>query len=296
MESAIAELNAKTSTKELERELIKSFAGNYRVSFKFAETFAPNNDYEYHERHFSQAKEIAFILEETEDKISIQHVLTVGKHVIKHWRQDWVYENREILALVKDHEWKKITLTEEEAKGTWTQKVFQVDDCPRYEGYGTWVHVDGRHFWESTADAALPRREISKRQDYNVLKRNSHIEVFNDGRWMIEQDNEKILRDDNNNDTLICLEKGLEEFTPKSYDASETLAWWDNKAAFWTEVRNIWAGIIANNKVVNVSDDEGLYTAQFELAEQFTGDKFNAEEAQTAIKDLLKKHVEGYNG
>lgn len=294
MESVVAD--TQTSTKELERELIKSFAGNYRVSFKFAETFAPDRNYEYHDRHFSQAKEIAFILEETEDKISIQHILTVGNHVIKHWRQDWVYENREVLALVKNHKWEKTILTEEEAKGTWTQKVFQVDDCPRYEGYGTWVHVDGRHYWESTADAALPRREITKRSDYNVLKRHSHVEIFPNGGWMIEQDNEKILRNDNNEDTLICLEKGLEEFTPKSYDASETMAWWNEKAAFWAEVRQIWAGIIADNDVINVNDDEGLYTAQFALAEEFTGDKFNATEAQTAIKALLKKHVESYNG
>ena len=57
------------------------------------------------------------------------------------------------------------------AKGTWTQKVFQVDDSPRYEGYATWVHVDGRHYWDSQTDGPLPRREYSKRSDYNVSKK-----------------------------------------------------------------------------------------------------------------------------
>ncbi len=277
--------------KDLERNLIKSLAGNYRVSFKFAETFAPDQNYEYHDRHFSQAKEVAFIIDETEDKISLQHILFVGKHVIKHWRQDWVYENREVLSLIKDHEWEKITLTPEQAKGTWTQKVFQVDDCPRYEGYGTWVHVDGRHFWESTADAALPRREISKRNDYNVLKRHSHIEIFEDGSWVIEQDNEKIIRSATGEDTLLCLEKGLEKFTPKNYDASETMNWWNERADFWADVRQIWAETVANKNHINVQDDEGLYNAQFELAEQFAGDNYNTSNAQEAIKALLAKHV-----
>src|SRR5699024_11299100 len=150
-----AVLTAEVKTKkELERKLIQSLAACYRVSFQFAETVAAKSDYEYHDRKFAGAKEIAFILEDTEDKISIQHVLYVGRgQVIKHWRQDWVYENREILSLVTDHDWKKVMLTEEQAKGTWSQKVYQVDDAPRYEGYGTWVHVDGRHFCESTNDA-----------------------------------------------------------------------------------------------------------------------------------------------
>lgn len=286
------------SQKELERELIKSLAGSYRVTFQFAETFAPDSDYEYHDRKFAGAKEIAHIIEETEDKISIQHILYVGKEmVIKHWRQDWHYENSELLILVKDHEWKKIQLTPEQAKGTWTQKVYQVDDAPRYEGFGTWVHVDGRHFWESEADAALPRREISKRNDYNVLKRHSHIEIFDNGDWVIDQDNEKIIRSiETNKDTLLCMEKGIEKFTKQSYDASYALNWWNEQKAFWADVRQIWAGIIADQDRINIPEDEKLYMAQFELADQFAGDKYDAESAQTAIKALLTKHVEGFQG
>ncbi|EPB65556.1 hypothetical protein ANCCEY_15380 [Ancylostoma ceylanicum] len=99
----------------------------------------------------------------------------------------------------------------DKAKGTWTQKVFQVDDSPRYEGYGTWVHVDGRSFWESKADAPLPRREHTKRDDYNVTGRFSHVEIFNDG-WVLDQDNDKILRVAGKEDVLIAQEKGIERF------------------------------------------------------------------------------------
>ena len=284
------------SRKESERNLIKSMAGNYKVSFKFAETFSPIPDYKYGERHFSQAKEMAIILEDSEDKISIQHLLFVGKMVIKHWRQDWLYENREIYRMVSKHHWKKEFISEEEARGTWTQKVYQVDDCPRYQGYGTWVHVDGRHFWESTADAALPRREISTagRTDYNILRRHSHIELFKDGSWLLEQDNEKIRREKNGEESLICWEKGFERFKPKSYDTSKTMKWWNDRKDFWQDVRELWEEILENQNEVKLQEDEKLYTAQFELADHFSGEKYDQEKAVLAIKELLTKHVEGF--
>src|SRR5690606_25353495 len=121
-----------------------------KVTFEFAETFSPNKDYQYHDRKFDSGIEYVFIVEETDTKIALQHILVVNDtFIVKHWRQDWVYENTEVLTYHKDNEWRKVKLSPEQAKGTWTQKVFQVDDSPRYEGYGTWIHVDGRHFWES---------------------------------------------------------------------------------------------------------------------------------------------------
>lgn len=288
--------NDEKSQKETDRKIIKSFAGNYRVSFKFAETFAPDEGYVYQDRHFSSAKEVVLLLEDSEDKISLQHILYAGKTLIKHWRQDWLYQNREIWKLVKNHHWKKTVLSAHEVKGTWTQKVYQVDDAPRYEGLGTWVHVDNRHFWESTADAALPRREIStaRRTDYNILRRHSHIEAFKDGSWMIEQDNEKINRHPNLTEDLICMEKGLETFTPKSYDASKIKAFWKTQENFWADVRRIWADIRQTQDEIKINGDEELYKSQFNLAKLFSGDQYNREKAQTAIKDLLIKHVENY--
>jgi hypothetical protein len=69
----------------------------------------------------------------------------------------------------------------------------QVDDSPRYESIGTWVHVDGRHEWQSKTDSPLPRREFTKRSDYNVLRRGNRIYLTPQG-WMFEQDNKKIVR------------------------------------------------------------------------------------------------------
>lgn len=285
--------------KELEKNLIKSMAGCYQVTFKFGETFAPDPDYKYHDRKFEKATEYVFILEETDNKVSLQHILFIGKDsVIKHWRQDWIYENEEFLFYVKNNEWKKTFLKPEQVKGTWTQKVYQVDDCPRYEGYGTWIHVDGRHFWESTTDAPLPRREITKRQDYNVLRRNSHVEMFKNGSWQLEQDNFKIIRNDNGEDTLLCMEKGLETFTPGDYDETAAAKWWNNNKEFWADVRQEWADFIANNNRIKVQvkvGDDLLFMALFNLGETFAApNEYDSQKAKAAIRKIFEVHVEGF--
>ena len=63
--------------------------------------------------------------------------------VIKHWRQDWIYQGVDILSYDKDERWKK-EFRKESVKGKWIQKVYQVDDSPRYEGVGSWIHLDGK--------------------------------------------------------------------------------------------------------------------------------------------------------
>ena len=71
-------------------------------------------------------------------------------------------------------------------------KVFQVDDGPRYQGSGTWVHVDGKSYWESTTPAPLPRRERDIR-NYNLTIRGNRVEIMDYG-WAHIQDNSKIIR------------------------------------------------------------------------------------------------------
>jgi len=49
----------------------------------------------------------------------------------------------------------------------------------------------------------LPRREYSKRSDYNVMMRGNHVEITDEG-WLHEQDNEKVIRDKD-----LALEKAV---------------------------------------------------------------------------------------
>lgn len=282
-----------TSKQEQDRALIKSMAGAYKVSFNFAETFATDTGYKYYPRYAEWGIEQVIVVEDRPDKIVLQHLLVVRDSIIiKHWRQDWVYENTDLYKYNKDNEWIRETLTVAKAKGTWTQKVYQVDDSPRYESYGTWVNVDGKNFWEGTNDAPLPRREYSNRDDYNVMKRHSRMEILSDG-WMLEQDNEKIVRD-KGSDKTICWEKGIERFTKGDYNTSAALKWWEKQQQYWADVRTVWHEVYNKTpdlKLASIVNDKRLYQSLFDL-----GDKMSSENnylSANAIADI-KKVIEAY--
>jgi hypothetical protein len=170
----------------------------------------------------------------------IQHLLVVrDSMVIKHWRQDWVYEGRRYFSYDHDQEWDFVELPKKEAKGAWVQRVYQVDDGPRYAGSGTWVHADDEPYWEDSSSAPLPRREAKKRSDYNVMVRRNRHTIKANG-WMHEQDNRKVIRDANG-DSLLVMEKGYNRYTPTDPSKCEAAKeWWDKNKDYWRTVREVW--------------------------------------------------------
>ncbi len=278
-----------------DRETIKSLAGFYKVTFNYAETFSPDDDYKFHERHRSSAKEIAIILEDSPKKIVIQHLLVMrgDSMIIKHWREDWTYEDPEILKYDKDNAWKKVALPTNDVKGKWTQKVFQVDDSPRYQAIGTWTHIDGKHQWQSNADSPLPRRESSERNDYNVLNRGNTLYLTANG-WMFEQDNKKMIRSASG-DKLLAMEKGLEEFVktdPKSFGYAQT--WWKQQESFWKDARATWDAVFAENNYLKLNlkiDNKLLYEQFFALGDQSAKEKWSSEKNRENIKKVIEAYL-----
>ena len=144
------------SKKKQDIEAIKSMCGCYEVKFNFAETFSPDDRYEFYDNYTSSGLEWVQLVEDEKNKISMQHLLIVGPGaIVKHWRQDWVYQNTDLYVYDKDNTWTYTKLSPKEVKGQWSQKVYQVDDGLRYEGSATWVHADGKSFWESTSDTTI---------------------------------------------------------------------------------------------------------------------------------------------
>ncbi|MFD0795534.1 DUF6607 family protein [Mucilaginibacter litoreus] len=277
-----------------DRAAIKSLAGYYKVTFNYAETFAPDTAYKFHPRYHSWGYEWATIVEDSPKKIAIQHLLVVGDStVIKHWREDWVYEQPTILQYDKDNTWKKVALKPSEVKGRWTQKVYQVDDSPRYESIGTWVHVDGRHEWQSKADSPLPRREFTKRNDYNVLNRGNRIYLTPQG-WMFEQDNNKVVRSADG-DKIIAQEKGYEEFT-KVDEAKFAFAkkWWAGQQGYWADARAAWDDVFAKNgtiKLAGKKDGKLLYEQLFDLAEKSEKEKWNSARNKAETIKIINGYI-----
>jgi hypothetical protein len=237
------------------KKIVDKLCGCFEVSFKYAETFAPSTDYKFHEREeIGGTAELALPIEVNDKKIVIQHLLVVGPNtVVKHWREEWTYENPVIWKYKGDRTWVKETLPAEQVKGKWTQSVWEVADEPRYQGYSQFVNLDSKIVWQNTTDAPLPRREYSVRNDYNILKRTNRLNITDSG-YLHEQDNQKIIRS-NGTDKLLVEEKGHNIY--KRIAESECAAaktYWAKNEGYWGRVRKVWADYIATHESISLKN------------------------------------------
>jgi len=263
---------AQINKKELDKEAIKKMCGCFEVTFNFAETFNYSNDSLYNpsKNKVSKGLEWAQLVTDKENQIEIQHLLQVGSPeqpmIVKHWRQNWLYENTNLYSYNADNVWTYENKSADEVAGQWTQKVYQVDDSPRYQGSATWVHVDGKSYWENTANAPLPRREYTTRSDYNLTVRGNRQEITPYG-WVHDQDNSKVVRTANQEDQVIAKEKGYNTY--KRVDDSKCAAaakWWVDNQEKWALVRTKWDEVYNKNKDLHLEqkvDNKVLYKHLF---------------------------------
>ncbi|TXE16906.1 hypothetical protein ES692_11170 [Psychroserpens burtonensis] len=259
--------------KQLDQEAIKSMCGCFEVTFNFTETFSYSKDsvYQPSEKKIDYALEWAQLVQDEDNKVSIQHLLQVGKpdnpYIVKHWRQDWLFENTNLYMYNGDNNWDFEKRSNDAVTGQWTQKVFQVDDSPRYEGSATWVHVDGKSYWENTTPAPLPRREYTKRNDYNITLRGNRQEITKGG-WVHDQDNAKIVRADGQVDVIIADEKGHNTY--KKVDDSTcqgAIDWWQEHQDKWAMVRAKWNEVYGRHQNLVLEekvDNKVLYKFLFD--------------------------------
>ena len=267
------------SPKERDRRAILALAGNYRVSFDFIETLGFAKDYQPPRPYFSWGTEHVAVIEDTPDMISLQHSLvmyfknkegeTEGPHIMKHWRQDWTWQDPEILTYAGDLTWRKEKSTD--PQGRWSQAVYQVDDSPRYEVMGAWTHAGGLSTWRSdNAPRPLPRREFSVRDDYNVLEGTHEITLAPNG-WIHVQNNRKLQLEPDGRRRYLGTEIGFsryEEITAPELagPAGES---WEKTGAYWQAVRDTWAKVISENESFTLrpeADGEKLFQIHFARA------------------------------
>ncbi len=276
------------TTKDL---ILKNFCGCFEVSFKYAETFSPDSSYKFHDREIIPGTpELALPIEVSENKIVIQHLLVVSpKFIVKHWREEWTFENNELWKYTKENTWEKQTLSPEEVKGMWTQTVWEVSDAIRYQGYSPFINLDGQTLWQNTADAPLPRREYSIRNDYNILKRTNRL-VLTDSGYVHEQDNKKIIRG-NSGDKLLAEEKGYNIY--KKLDMGKCVAaleYWENNKNFWEQVRNNWSTYLSKHNFVNLKfsvEGKMLHERLETLRNDYNSHKISSSELNLKLKKEL---------
>jgi len=143
----------------------------------------------------------------------------------------------------------------------------------------------------NTTDAPLPRREFTKRSDYNILKRTNRIVVSEKG-YVHEQDNQKILRKANQADRIIAEEKGYNTYIrlADSECASAVAFWTAAESAYWTDVREAWELKMKASKRIKIQNkvDGNLL---YEALDMLYAQQLPTIERKKEIQAVLSKYV-----
>lgn len=294
---------------ERDRRAILAMAGSYRTSFDFMETvgyapsFVPDKPYR------SWGTEIVLVAEDRGDFISLQHIMVmffqskegtqegaVGPMVMKHWRQDWQYEKKNILRFQGEQTWRYDDVKRAQRKKSWSQAVYQVDDSPRYESMGVWEHNASMSTWKSGQTwRPLPRREYSVRKDYDVLEGYNRHTILPDG-WVHEEENRKrVLANNESYAVYLAKEIGVNRYQRiKDFDFSQGYEYWAKTQDFWRDVRAQWQHLITEQRGIRFQtsvDGIPLFMPLFEYAETLMKESYDSQRGKVVIRDILKKYM-----
>jgi len=283
---------------ERDRLAILAMQGEYKVNFDFMETMGFVENYIPQKPYQSWGTEFVTVIKDENDFISLQHIMVMffeeedgnvsDPIVVKHWRQDWKYEDKLINTYIGDDTWEKNSIPMDKRKGTWSQFVYQVDDSPRYEGFGKWKHFSNSSIWSSyETSRPLPRREKTIRDDYDFIK-GTNIHTITPNGWVHEQNNSKVTK----KNFILAREIGLARYQRiKNFDWSAGEIYWKKTEEFWREVRKVWTKEIENSKKIKVSqntNDDILFIRLFELAEEYKNGNL---QSLSKIEAIINEHI-----
>jgi len=251
---------APASQFERDRQSILAQAGQFRVHFDMRENVSFNADYDPMEGKLSGGSEIVRVVYDKGDKISLQHILVMeheGKAiVIKHWRQDWVYQPQNVLTYAGPNQWTLSPVSADQGAAAWSQTVWQTDDSPRYGGVGRWTYVNGLSVWTSEPTwRPLARRDAVQNPVYDrYLGTNRHALTPNG--WVHIQDNMKMNGRAGGEPIAI-----VQEDVVNTYDRSTSYSpkagddYWAATKDYWAAVRDAWDAAIAKDNGVYVEEE-----------------------------------------
>jgi hypothetical protein len=295
---------------ERDRRAILAMAGGYRTSFDFLETVGFTPGYAPPRPYQSWGTEYIYVVEDRGTFIRLQHLMVMfvadregkvqGPFVQKHWRQDWRYEDTDLHVFVGRNRWERRTRSAEEVRGRWSQAVFQVDDSPRYEALGEWLHEGTYSAWTSERTARpLPRREASVRDDYQVLEGINRHTLTPTG-WVQEEENLKLVLDANGAPAAatpyLARELGVARYEHVvDFDFSAGDRYWQRSGEFWRDVRAAWERVYAERdtfEYLEEVDGQEMFVPLLEYADELDrGTPYDAAAAADVIQRTFAAHL-----
>ena len=247
---------------ERDRQSILAQVGDYKVRFDMRENVPFVAGYEPLDPKTSGGHEIVRVVYDEGDKISLQHIL-VMEHggetvVIKHWRQDWVYEPQTVLTYAGPSEWNLTPVSAEARKGAWSQTVWQTDDSPRYGGVGQWTYRNGVPEWTSDATwRPLARRDAVRDPIYDRYEGVNRHALTPDG-WVHIQDNMKMgPAQGDEGDLIVYVHEDVVNTYRKfdGFDPKPGEDYWAATKDYWAAVRDAWDEAIARSNGVHLEEE-----------------------------------------
>jgi len=243
---------------EHDRQSILAMTGTFKVTFDMRETVPFVADYTPIPAKVVSGHEVVRVAEDTGTTIMLQHLLVAtddkGKTIIvKHWRQDWVYEPAHVMAYVSDTRWVNLDTTPAQRAGAWSQTVWQTDDSPRYGGIGVWAYDDGVARWMSdNTMRPLARRDAVRHPVYDHYMGTNRHAITPTG-WVHEQDNAKIGMKDGKSVTFVH-EVVLNTYTrDDKFDVAAADAYWTKTKDYWAAVRKLWDETLTRDGAITVA-------------------------------------------
>ncbi|OBX19193.1 hypothetical protein A9995_08670 [Erythrobacter sp. QSSC1-22B] len=284
---------------EADRETILAMAGDYRVRFDMQESTAWRPGYEPLERKISGGHESVRVIEDTGDKIVLQHLL-VAEHdgesfVIKHWRQDWAYEPEKILTYDAPNTWVWSEVPERMRNGRWSQTVYQVDDSPRYAGWGEWETTNGVRRWRSNwTNRPLARRDAVRDPVYDLYTAINCHQLTPDG-WIHWQDNTKLDLVGDKAEPVVQ-EYVLNTYTRfADYDVAAADSYWAATSGYWQAVRSTWDDTFARHGGLVLEEEAQTGTVisgrLLEMGSAIEAGEMSEADAIVEARGLIRSHT-----
>jgi hypothetical protein len=295
---------------ERDRRAILAMAGGYRTSFDFIETVGFTDGFEPSRPYQSWDTEYVYVIEDSGELIRLQHLIVMfvvaqdgavqGPFVQKHWRQDWRYEDTDLHVYAGRDTWQRLELEPQAVEGRWSQAVFQVDDSPRYEALGEWVHDENYSAWTSERTSRpLPRREATVRNDYQALVGTNRHTITPTG-WVQEEENLKQVLDGDGRPMTgaryLSRELGVNRYERiVGFDFSAGNRYWERTQAFWGDVRSAWERVYAERDSFSIApehDGRELFVPFFDYAEALHGGQaYDPARGRQAIAEILADYL-----
>jgi len=258
---------ADTAAFEADRATILSMAGDFAVVFDMQESTSWHADYTPIEKKVSGGHESVRVVEDTGDKIVLQHLLVVGTkdnpYVVKHWRQDWQYEPETILTFTGGDSWELTEVPQAMRAGRWSQTVYQVDDSPRYAGWGQWQETLGVKRWRSNwTTRPLARRDAVRNPIYDRYVGINRHQMTPTG-WIHWQDNTKMMpaKDGSGDMVPVVQEYVLNTYERfDDYNVAAADQYWSKTEAYWAAIRDKWDEVADANGGIRIAQNPEVGT------------------------------------